>query len=224
MSEHRQHSSLFANTNWLEQFFWPFGRTSAAQFGRGWLMVVILQIISVVIGLILINSKINTVGFALVFGGLGIGTWVVGILHIRRLHDRGYSGWLAFFVYLPLIVAMPTLMLPSQQEMMAKMAAVAAQTSNIAKSDKTIKATKNTNRQARKVALQRSRGQRRRSGGQGGSGPGGALQDMSVAFQKATVLTSSFLVLALFTSLFSLLGIHRMRSQPTRNRWGDPVD
>ncbi len=102
----------FEDTNWLEQYFWPFGRSSIAEFGRGWLLIVLLQTVMILIGLILLYNKMSTFGYALIISNLFVGSWAIGILHIRRLHDSGRAGWLAFFVFIPMIIAVTLFVLP----------------------------------------------------------------------------------------------------------------
>ncbi|MBL4596313.1 MAG: DUF805 domain-containing protein [Robiginitomaculum sp.] len=194
--------SLLKGTNWFTQYFEPFGRTSPAQFGRGWLMVVIAQILFCLLGLGLLAGENIGPGLGLVWGGLFVGTWMVGILHVRRLHDRGRSGWLTFFVYIPVLVASLILIAPAQQGQRGGPAEPTASASTAQTAE----------------AEERSNDNKRQASDQNGD-PQPSDNPM---LQKSIGAIVVFVFFAFWFSLISLLVTHRMQSQPLSNRWGSP--
>jgi len=207
----------FTETNWFEQYFWPFGRTTSAEFGRGWLMVVIVQILLVLLGLFLLFLKITPFGMALVFSGLFIGTWMIGILHIRRLHDLGRSGWLAFFVYIPMVVAV-VLMIPqkrpSKQKLNSFEVSQQVEQGNAKNDNSKLKSKRDARR-----ALSQQAGKKRK-GRRAMRGRGGNNKPPNIALMKTGASVAVFSFFAMLFSFLTLGIFHRMNGESASNRWG----
>ena len=195
----------FAVTRWPEQFFWPFGRTSKGEFGRGWLMVVLGQIILVLAGLALLSSRISLAGIVLVFSGLFIGSWMIWVLHIRRLHDNGRSGWCALFVLVPILVAI-MVMVPKKRsgQQLADNPWISQQLDKDAAKIDRAKAQKRKSRRAMRAKR-----------------PGGSKRAPNVLLMKTGASVAAYSVFAMLMSLLSLIVFQRMPSTKGVNRWND---
>ncbi len=231
--------SPIAGTNWLEQFFLPDGDTTTAQFGRGWLMVVLGQMVSIALGLILLSNRSVVLGSLLLFGGLFVGSWMIGMLHIRRLRDQDRPVWRSFFAYIPMVIAIVVLLVPgpgpgreqdrgeSTEPSVVNAEAIDASKTDQAKQQKAGKPDSQTatdsNRDARQAISQNTnkRSGRRGRGARGAPGqrPGEDNKPPNIAMAKATRAVATFSILAFLLSFPSLILIHLAPSnrRPTKN-------
>lgn len=210
---------FFADTNWLDQFLVADGRTTREEFGRGWLLTALLQLALVVVGIALLFARQSVPGMAILLAGLVLGSWAIGILHIRRAHDAGKSGRRAFFVFIPmalaLLVAIAPAKQPGQGDTPKASPAVAVKTDGdtAAKPDEPAKAEV-TQAESKKPDAKAAKGKHGRKGKPG--------KPPNPALQKGIGMTGIFAVLAFIMSIVSLMTFWRWYQQPQPNRWGDP--
>ena len=77
----------------LVQFFSPKGRMSRRDFWRSWMKANWISMLFLVIGLFSFSHEFALLGYmAIAAGALFIVAFLP--LYIKRLHDRGYTGWL----------------------------------------------------------------------------------------------------------------------------------
>ena len=196
-------------------------------------MVVLGQIVSIALGLVLLSNRSIVPGSLFLFGGLFVGSWMIGMLHIRRLHDQDRPVWRSFFVYIPMVIAIVVLLVPMPgpgrnvvDESSAKTDATGENESGAAKPDKAAQpksqAQTGTNRDARRAISQKTnkRRGRRGRGARGGFGkrPGADNKPSNIAMGKATKAVAVFSILAFLLSFPSLILIHLAPSTKRKSK------
>lgn len=213
--------AFFQNTNWFEQFFDPSGRTTREEFGRGWLLVSLAQMLVVIIGLALLASRQSVPGMVVLLAGLVLGSWAIGMLHFRRAHDAGRTGWLSLIMFIPMVLALLLVIMPAKEMKQIEKEAVAAstQTTSDQAGDKDAKAKASTESSTAEPAKATPKVRKGRSNGGHRGKPG---KPPNPALQKGIGAVGIFAVLAFIMSIVSMAVFWRKYQQPSPNRWGDP--
>jgi len=207
---HKPPNPRLEGTNWLEQYFWPFGRTSSAQFGRGWLMVGIGQVLILIICTIMLFFKdVAMYGLIGALIAIIIGSWVIGVLHVRRFHDSGRIGLFSGFVYIPVLAGLLLMLAPDQPPQKPIVASAQTIASSSEESKVKTKESKPALESKNKKKFAKKRGKKGKS-------------PLGVVGIRGAKLIGGFSIFAVIMTLFSLLVIHKMGAQSGANRWGKP--